>query len=122
MVSESKRRESPLKGKGGLVMVGVVAVLGLWIWLDRRYGAPKEPTAEPTVGEFVGERRPDLVTGVEVRGTANPFRLEKRGDNWRVVAPTSAPAAKQAVEDAVSTLLSASVKYRSDRVRTSELK
>lgn len=122
MVSESNRRVSPLKGKGGLVMVGVVAVMLLWIWLDRRYGAPKEPTAEPTVGEFVGLRRPDFVTGVEVRGTSNPFKLQKRGEEWRVGAPISAPAAKQTVDDAVSALLGASVKYRSTRVPTGELK
>lgn len=123
MVEYSRRRPGgPLRGKGGLVMVGVLAVLGGIIWWDRGHGKPREPDSDPQALEFIGISKPDNVTRIEVRGIAQPYTLVKQGDQWRLAAPIQAPAAKQPVEDAVKGLLEASVgKYLNDRVPAGQL-
>jgi hypothetical protein len=120
-----KRKTNPLKGKGGLVTVAGLAVLGGVIWWVQAYGPPpREPGSDPQVGEFVGIRRPETVTRVEVKGNAQPYTLAKSGDNWRLTAPLAVPATKQSVEDAVKGFLEGSVgeRYTSERVSGGQLK
>src|SRR5687768_285306 len=100
-VRPASRKRSPLKGKGGLVMIPILALLGGFIWYDRLHGRPEEPGAGAMAYRFIGVRRPESVTRIEVRGTPTPYTLVKRGESWRLAAPYAAPAAKQAVEDAI---------------------
>ena len=46
--STGRRSAHPLKGKGGLVTVAVVALIWGIAWLSHRYGKPSEPGANPS--------------------------------------------------------------------------
>lgn len=119
------RKSNPLKGKGGLVTVAGLVVLGgiIW-WVNAAAPPPKEPGSDPQVGEFIGLRRPQTVTRLEVKGIAQPYTLEKNGENWRLTAPLAVPATKQTVEDAVKGLIEATVgdRYTGNRVPAGDLK
>src|SRR5438093_10615952 len=103
------KRAHPLKGKGGLVTIAVVAVIWVLVWLAHRYGKPIEPGANPVVANFVHLSRPEAVERISVRGIPQPYSLMKMGMEWRLLTPLSASAANQTVNDAVKGLLDASV-------------
>src|SRR5436190_2157456 len=66
MDTTPKRTTRPLKGKGGLVMIGVLAVLGGIIWWVQKFGPPpREPGTEAQLGDFIGIRRPETVSGLD---------------------------------------------------------
>lgn len=122
MQGKQAKRGIALKGKGGLVMVGILVILGLVVWLDRQHGRPREPNTDPQAGFFVG-LYPDDVTKLEIKGSKDPFTLEKRGDQWRLVAPVRAPAANQKVQDDLKTLLESGISdYLPDRQPAKVLK
>lgn len=119
-----KRKKKPLKGKGGYVMLALLVAMGGFIWYDRLHGRPQEPNAAPTVTTFT-ELRPESVTRVEVRGGEKPFTMEKRGETWSITAPMRVAADKEDVEQAIKSLLEATVsegQWTRDRIRGAKLK
>jgi hypothetical protein len=91
----AKKKQSPLRGKGGLVAVAVLVVLGIWLFLDF-----KRPTTDPNAPkafESVGVRSED-VTRVELKRPSGTLVLAKAGDTWRFEQPGSYAANPESVK------------------------
>jgi hypothetical protein len=82
----SAKKRSPLKGKGGLVALAVMAGLGIWLWMDLQ--KPIVDPNAPKTAESMGVRSEE-VQRVEVRRPAGPLVLVKSGGNWRFEQPGS---------------------------------
>lgn len=80
-----KRKKHPLKGKGGAVAMGLLALLCVWLYFDLKKPV-REPDSNPPVAEFVHLTASD-VTRVEVKRPKDGFVLVRRGDDWMFEAP-----------------------------------
>jgi hypothetical protein len=84
-MSQVSKKNQPLKGKGGLVMLAVVAVLGVWAWMDSKTPV-REEGAQPPVSDFTHVTSKDVVR-VEVRRPSGGFALAKQGGRWVFQSP-----------------------------------
>ena len=111
------KKKSGLEGKGTLIAVGLVVVLGLWTWLAER-GEVREPGQTPPVSELVG-MKPDDVTRVELLHDGQSTVLAKvpptpssqrgAGGRWRIEKPVQARADDAQVKQVLESLLNGSV-------------
>lgn len=81
-----RKKKSPWKGKEHWIAIAVMAALGGLYFLDQKAPAPRDPDSQPPVSELVGARSSD-VTAVEVKRASAPFRLSRKGSDWRFEAP-----------------------------------
>lgn len=99
-----KKKKGALKGKGGLVMLAVVAGLGVVYFLDQKAPPPRDPDSEPPVSEFVHATSKD-VRRVEVKRGEGGFALVKSGDQWAFEAPGKFRANSESVDSWLKGLL-----------------
>jgi len=85
MATVPVKKQNALKGKGGLVAVGVVALLGVWLLADLKKPV-REPDQQPPVSDFV-HASSDEITRIEVKRAKDPFVLTKQGDQWLFQSP-----------------------------------
>jgi hypothetical protein len=81
----TKKKPHPLKGKGGVVALGVVVVLGIWLAFDLKRPV-RDPDANPFVSDYVHVLPPD-VTRIEMKRPSSPFTLVKQDGRWRFEQP-----------------------------------
>src|SRR5688500_11851859 len=98
-----KRKKSALKGKGGLVMAGLLAVLGIWLFFDFKKPV-RDPDSPPPVSEFVGMTSSD-VRRVEVKQPKGGVILANSDSKWVFEAPKPSRAQSQNVDSWLKTLL-----------------
>jgi hypothetical protein len=103
------KKKSGLNGKGTLIAVGLLAVLGAWAWVGER-GEVREPGQTPPVSEMVG-MKPDDVTRVELLhdGQATVLASSGRGKGWRLEKPVQARADDAQVKQVIEGLLNGNV-------------
>src|SRR5438128_1608087 len=106
-----------MKGKGTLIAVGLLIVLGLWAKFFEK-GEIREPGQQPPVSELVG-MKPEDVTRVELLNDGKSIVLAKtppypplpgggRG-GWRIEKPVQAPADDAQVKQVLEGLLKGNV-------------
>lgn len=81
-----RKKKSALQGKGGLVAIGAVVVLGIWLIADLRGAKPREAGTPPPMTDFLHMSSGD-VAKVEVKREKDGFTLVRQGDNWSFEAP-----------------------------------
>lgn len=99
-----RKKKSALQGKGGLVAMAAVVLLGIWLIADLRGPKPREAGAPPPVTDFVHLTAKD-VAKVEVKRDKNPFTLVRTGDNWSFEAPAKFRANPDSVQNWLKALL-----------------
>lgn len=91
----AKKKQSPLRGKGGLVAVAVLVVLGIWLFLD--FKKPLTDPNAPKAFESVGLHS-EQVTRVELKRPSGTLVLAKSGDQWRFEQPGAYAANPESVK------------------------
>jgi hypothetical protein len=86
MAESPYRKKNALKGKGGLVMLGLAAALGGWLLLDLRGKPVRDPDAPPPVTDYSHAAAAD-VARVELKRPGGGFTLVKREGRWTFEAP-----------------------------------
>jgi hypothetical protein len=86
MAEVRKKKKNALKGKGGLVMAGLVALVGVLFFIEQKAPPPRDIDENPLVSEYVHLRSPD-VTRVELKRPAGGFTLVKKDGKWAFEAP-----------------------------------
>src|SRR5438874_2722385 len=108
-----------LKGKGGLIAVAAVVVLGLWLMADMKHPAREAKDGRlfllttSEAGDVKDKKSADLrdkrlfglkdtkdVTGVVLQRPTGTVELARRGEEkWDMLQPFRAPADKSTVQD-----------------------
>lgn len=91
-----RRRKRGLRGRGGAVALGVVVVLGIWLFFDLKRPV-REPDANPLVSEYTHVLSNE-VTRVEVKRKSGGFILAKSGGQWSFVVPANLRADTEQVD------------------------
>lgn len=102
MAGTVKRKRSPLRGKGGLVAVAVVALLVVWYYLDLQ--KPVTTPGSPKAFELVGAQSKDI-TRVELDRPSGKLVLAKAGDGWSFEQPGQYAANPESVKTWLKGLL-----------------
>lgn len=97
-------KKNALKGKGGLIMLAVVAGLGVLYFFDQKAPPPRDPDSEPPVSEFAHVTSKD-VRRVEIKRSTGGFTLVKEGDRWVFEAPSKVRANTETVDTWLKGLL-----------------
>src|SRR5579862_5073792 len=99
MADVASKPKSALKGKGGLVALGVTIALIGWYVVDVTKGPPpRDPDAKPPVSDFVHVTSRD-VSRVEVKRPTGGFTLDEDRGQWQVEAPGRYRADNTSVND-----------------------
>lgn len=98
-----RKKPHPLKGKGGVVALGIVVVLGIWLAFDLKKPV-RDPDANPFVSDYAHVLSTD-VTRVELKRPKAPFTLVKQDGKWRFEAPGRFRADREQVESWLKSLL-----------------
>ncbi|MBI3909411.1 MAG: DUF4340 domain-containing protein [Armatimonadetes bacterium] len=107
-VNGRPKKQRPLRGKGGLVGVAVLVIIGIWLFLDLR-NPVREPGENPHLADLVG-LKPEQVTGLEVKdGGKTLFAVTKAREEWRVEQPFQGRADKGKIENLLKGLLDAAI-------------
>ncbi|MBM3459105.1 MAG: DUF4340 domain-containing protein, partial [Armatimonadetes bacterium] len=103
-MAQSRKKGGPLQGRGGLVAMGLVVLMGIWLWFDFQAPESRDPDELPRVTEYVRLRAGE-VNRVEVRRGETSFLLAKQGKNWAFEKPRPYRAGSKSVEDWLKSLL-----------------
>jgi hypothetical protein len=90
------KKTNALKGKGGLVALAVVVILGVWLSFDLKKPVT-DPDAKPLVSEYV-HAVSDEVKRVEVKRPDGGFALAKQGGRWTFERPGAYRADPESVK------------------------
>ena len=97
------KKKNALHGKGGLVMVAVVALLGVWLFFDLKKPV-READGPPPLSDYVPILSAD-VKRVELKRPSGGFVLARTGDKWSFEAPKKARANYETVNAWLKSLL-----------------
>jgi hypothetical protein len=93
-----------MKSRNLVFLAIIVVILGAYVLFYERHQMTTEEQAEQTDMVFPGLDR-DRVVAVDIRNTHGEFRIEKRGDDWRLVTPIDFPADSTAVGSMLSSVV-----------------
>jgi len=93
-----------MKNRNLLILAIIVVVLGAYVLFYERHQMTTEEKAERTDMIFPDLDR-DRVVAVDIRNSHGEFRIEKRGDDWRLVSPIDFPADSTAVGSMLSSVV-----------------
>lgn len=119
MASTSKKKRSPLRGKGALVGLAVLIVLGIWLSIDLKKPV-RDPDTMPPVSDFTGLNSED-VRRVELKRASGGFTLVRNGKEWAFEAPRSYRANPESVNNWLKGLLENATVSQAMETRPSEL-
>ena len=86
MAEPVTKKKNAFKGKGGLIMVGIVLLLTIVFFFEQKAPPPRDPDSNPPVSEYAHLRSED-VTRVELKRPSGGFTLVRQGKNWAFEAP-----------------------------------
>jgi hypothetical protein len=98
------KKKSGLKGKGGLLMAGLVVILSILFFIDQKAPPPRDPEANPPVAEFAHLRAGE-VTRVELKRPEGGFILAKQGAEWGFESPAGYRANGEKVDSWLKSIL-----------------
>ena len=92
-----------MKSRNLIILAIIVAVLGAYVLLYERHQLTTEEVAERS-GKVFPDLDRDQVVAVDILNAHGEFRIEKRGDGWRLVSPIDFPAEETAVGSLLSSV------------------
>lgn len=97
-------KPNPLKGKGGLIAVGAVILLGVVLMFDFKAPESRDPDSTPRMTEYLRFRAAEL-DRVEVKREDGGFTLLRKGRNWTIDQPRNYRANPTSVDNWLKGLL-----------------
>src|ERR1051325_8415166 len=101
------------------IALGVLAVLGIWLWLDSKRPV-HEPGENPKVSDLIGIAPAD-VTRLEISNDGKTTVLTKAGAIWTIEKPIKAAADSELVKRLVDAILDRTSDYVRDNPDSKEL-
>lgn len=99
----TRKKKSALHGKGGLVMLAVFVLLGIWLFFDLKKPV-RDADGPPPLADYIPISSAD-VKRVELKRPAGGFVLVRSGDQWSFEAPKKARANSETVNTWLKGLL-----------------
>jgi len=110
MADVAVKKKNALKGKGGLVMLAVLALVGVLFLWDQKTPV-RDPDSNPPVSDYVHATASD-VTRIELKRGDGGFLLAKQGGKWAFEAPKRARAHSARVDEWLKAVLDATVSQK----------
>lgn len=99
----TRKKKNALQGKGGLVMLAVMAALGIWLFFDLQK-PPREAGAPPLIQDIIPIKSGD-VKHLVLRRPSGSFSLVRSGDQWLFESPKPVRADSETINTWLKGLL-----------------